>query len=148
MSVISEEKDRQDTALISLLQESQNIVVRLQKQIEEMKPSVVFATKVMDDGRFYSMKEAADLLTEAIKDETGLKIGRNKLFIALRDIGILSSSESNWNEPYRNFIDDGYFHVKLKETQVGFTSVTLVTGKGLEYIRRKVTEYYADNMEL
>lgn len=100
-----------------------------------------FGEKVIADDRYYTMKESADILTERVTDITGQMIGRNKLFKILRDIGILSSSESNWNEPYRSFIDQGYFYVKLKETSLKVFNVTLVTGKGLEYIQRKVVEY-------
>lgn len=127
--------------LVDLLKQSSDIISRLQDTIKDIAPMAKFGESVIADDRFYTMKEAADILTERITDETGNKIGRNKLFSILRDIGILSNSESCWNEPYREFIDGGYFHVKLKETEYKTYNVTLVTGKGLEYIQRKVIEY-------
>ncbi len=130
-----------DKELVSLLEQSQSIIEKLTCTIRDLQPMAEFGEKVIADDRYYTMKESADILTERVTDITGQMIGINKLFKILRDIGILSSSESNWNEPYRSFIDQGYFYVKLKETSLKVFNVTLVTGKGLEYIQRKVVEY-------
>ena len=124
-----------------LLKQSQDMITRLSDTIRDLQPMAEFGEKVIMDDRFYSMKEAADIITEAVTTETNMKIGRNKLFKILRDIGMLSENESSWNEPFRKFIDAGYFHVKLKETSVGVMNVTLVTGKGLQYVQKKVVEY-------
>jgi len=127
--------------LIQILKQSQDMILTLNEAIRDLKPMAEFGEKVIADERFYSMKEASDIIEEKIMEETGAKIGRNKLFQILRDLKILSSNDSNRNAPYRNFIDMGIFHVKLKETPVGFVNVTLVTGKGLDYIQKKVGEY-------
>jgi phage antirepressor YoqD-like protein len=109
-------------------------------------PAARVGELVRDDGSYYSMKEAADIVADKLGDR---KVGRNKMFKLLRGIGILCSSESYWNQPYRNFIDRGYFYTKLKETEVGIKPVTLVTGDGLNFIYEKVSEYLnANNMEL
>jgi anti-repressor protein len=125
----------------SLLEQSQNIIERLQSAINDMRPMAEFAEAVIADETHYSMKEAADVIAEKLVEQN-IKIGRNKLFGVLRDIGILCASDNYWNEPYRKFIDAGYFFTKLKETNVGMKSVTLVTGKGVKYIFEKVMDYY------
>ena len=62
-----------------------------------------------------------------------LTIGRNKFFALLRADGILKGD----NSPKREHIDNGNFVSILKQTPVGMKSVTLVTGKGLEYLSKK-----------
>ena len=124
--------------MLELLKESQSLIEKLNATIKDMAPLAEFAEYVIADEKHYSMKEAADIVAERMGDN---KVGRNKMFRLLRDIGILCDSESSWNEPYRAFIDQGYFHTKIKDTGVGAKTVTLVTGKGLNYIYKKVTEY-------
>ncbi len=62
--------------------------------------------------------------------------GRNKLFALLRDNGILMKN----NLPYQNYLDSGYFDVREVSTQRGEFAVnvaqTLVTPKGLDFIRK------------
>jgi len=130
-----------DNGVATILKQALDTIQVLANTIKDMEPTSAFGEAVMADSKFWSMKEAADVIAESVLSEGGQSIGRNTLFKTLRDIGILSSSDSNWNLPYRQFIDQGYFQVKAKETPVGMTSVTLVTGKGLQYIQRKVMEY-------
>ena len=127
--------------LIAVLKQSQDVITKLGDTIRDLKPMADFGERVIADDRFYSMKEAADIIAEKILEDSGQRVGRNKLFATLRDLGILSSNESNWNEPFRQFIEMDIFHVKIKETQVGMINVTLVTGKGLLYIQKKIGEY-------
>jgi phage antirepressor YoqD-like protein len=150
-----------DKEMMDLLRQSKELIERLNKElkvsneenmalqtkIETITPTAEFGALVIADDRFYTMKQTADELKEALSVEKGVSIGRNKLFLILRELGILSNYESNWNQPYREYIDRGYFHVKLKETNVGVMQVTMVTGKGLKYIQEKVSEY-VDDVEL
>jgi phage antirepressor YoqD-like protein len=136
-----------ENSLVELLEQSQSLIVKLQQTIKDLVPSAEFGKAVIADERFYTMKETADILKETLLEDKSITIGRNKLFAMLRDMGILSDYKSNWNEPYRKFIDSGHFHLKVKETPVGMMSVTMVTGKGLEYIQTKVMEY-VDEMGL
>lgn len=136
----------ENTGMLELLTESQALIQRLTHKIEELAPAAEIGQVVLDDGRHYGMKEVADLLSEKLGEH---KVGRNKMYGLLRDIGILCSSESSWNQPYRNLIDQGYFFTKLKDTAAGPKVVTLATGKGLNFIYKKVTEYIdANNVEL
>lgn len=68
-----------------------------------------------------------------------MNMGPNKLFSRLREEGILMPN----NLPYQRYIDDGYFRVienkfKDKNKEAHIYSRTLVTGKGLIYIQRKM----------
>jgi anti-repressor protein len=150
-----------DKEMMDLLRQSKELIERLNSEleisrgdrialrakIEDMTPTAEFGEAVIADERFYTMKEVADISKERLLEDKKVTIGRNKLFAMLRDMGILSDYKSNWNAPYRKFIDSGLFHVKVKETPVGMMSVTMVTGKGLEYIQAKVAEY-VDEMGL
>ncbi len=136
--------EKKETQLVELLQQSQAVITKLQDTIRVLVPDAEFGKAVVADERFYTMKEVADISKERIYEETGVSIGRNKLFLILRELGVVSDNQSNWNEPYRRFIDSGHFHVKVKETPVGLFSITLATGKGLEYIQRKVVEYVSE----
>lgn len=127
--------------LTTVLTESQSTITKLVTALKSIRPLAEFGQAVMGDGKEYSIKEAADILAEKTREWAGKDIGRNKLFEALRSMGVLSSNESNYNEPYRQFIDAGYFKTKLKNTPVGIKAVSLVTGKGLEYLFKKLKEY-------
>lgn len=66
-----------------------------------------------------------------------LGIGRNKLFIFLRDQRILCTD----NTPYQKHLDQGHFTVAFKDilnragSLVRIQPVTLVTAKGLKYLQ-------------
>ncbi len=66
-------------------------------------------------------------------------IGQNKLFELLRDKGILSKAESNWNIPYQKYIDQGYFKCTEKVTPVGIKLVPLVTPKGQIWLQKQLS---------
>ncbi|MBL7006371.1 MAG: phage antirepressor KilAC domain-containing protein [Spirochaetia bacterium] len=140
-----------------LIQQSKDLILQLTEALvvsnksikekneilKEIVPLAQFGELVISDRKHYSMKEAADMLEESIKEETGMHVGRNDLFGHLRDMSILSSNSSNWNQPFGQFVKAGYFKTKIKETPKGMVTVTLVTGKGLQYIQKKVIEYIA-----
>jgi len=74
----------------------------------------------------FRMNEAAKIL--------GLGFGRNILFRILREKGILDSE----NTPYQRYVDEEYFKliIKPRKAQRWCDKVTLVTDKGLEFLRR------------
>jgi len=64
-----------------------------------------------------------------------LDIGRNKLFAFLRDVKILRKN----NTPFQKHLTAGHFKVKESVIPNGeMVPVTYVTGKGLNYIRKKL----------
>ena len=75
------------------------------------------------------------------------KMGRTKMFIFLREDGILMED----NEPYQHYINNGYFKLVLKEVygqqgQIKFSKeVTLVSPKGLNFIKKRILSREVEN---
>jgi anti-repressor protein len=95
------------------------------KYIAELEPKAKFTNELIDGDDKFRMDEVCSLLH--------LTIGRNKFFSVLRADNILKSD----NSPKREYIDQGYFHVILKDTPIGKKTVTLVTGKGLYWLGQR-----------
>ena len=85
------------------------------------------------------MKETAKLIDK--------KIGRNTLLKFLREKGILMAN----NEPYQSYIEEGYFKYVIKMIDNSYgrylfqTPVTLVTAKGIEFIKNQVDKEETKN---
>ena len=67
--------------------------------------------------------------------------GRNKLFEFLRENSILRYN----NEPYQQFVDRGYFKIIEQRVDLPYGDVkinrkTVVSQKGLDYMRKKLDE--------
>jgi anti-repressor protein len=110
---------------------AKNVIENQKKQLAEMKPKADFFDQVADSKTAVAIGDVANVL--------GIKgIGRNKLFEILRDKKVLKED----NQPYRQFIDNGYFRVieqkyqKNGETVINFK--TLVYQRGIDYIRKIV----------
>jgi len=129
-------------AIAVLLQNSTAVIERMQAALHELQPYAEFGMAVMEDERSFSMNDAAKSLHDAVKRETGFDMGQKKMFSALRDMGILSNYGSNYNEPYQQYINSGFFRVTKHETEVGIKSVTRITGKGMAWVLPKLLEYY------
>lgn len=101
--------------------------------IEDMSPKADFFDAVTDS------KTAVDMAVVAKTLNMG--IGRNQLFEFLRDKGILDRR----NMPYQQYCDRGLFRVVESQfTKPDGTACvnfkTVVFQKGMDYIRRKLTE--------
>lgn len=98
------------------------------KLLEEQKPLVDFASTVHEAGNAITIGEFAKILRE----EKGVKIGRNILFQRLREFKVLDKK----NLPYQKFLDKGWFKVIEKTMKVDNDEdfrlyvQTLITGKG------------------
>lgn len=96
--------------------------------IEEQKPLVDFASTVHEAGNAITIGEFA----KALREEKGIKIGRNILFQRLREFKVLDKK----NLPYQKFLDKGWFKVIEKTMKVDNDEdfrlyvQTLITGKG------------------
>lgn len=105
------------------------------KQLEEQKPLVSFANKVANSSDCIDFGTFAKI----IKEE-GIKLGRNKLFEKLRDIGLLMKN----NVPYQRYIDNEYFEVREYTISTAYgekiKTQTLITGKGQIYLTEKLRE--------
>lgn len=90
---------------------------------------------VDDDEKLYDMLEASKILMN------GRKGGRNTLMNDLREMKILM-----WNNlPYEQYIQAGYMKVKVVKTVdkynvEHYSKSTLVTNKGLGYLKKKLDE--------
>jgi len=75
-------------------------------------------------------------------------VGQNALFAILRDRNILMDYSTNWNEPYQRYVHRGYFKVVVeRHERFGKERLyykTVVSPKGLEFIRRELLEHTAD----
>ena len=105
-----------------VIQNMQSKIADQFKQLEEQKPKVEFAEKIVNTGNGVSIGEFAKTIG----------LGQNKLFDWLRKNKYLMSN----NIPYQQYIDNGYFKViewvLEKKNEAKFK--TLITGKGQEYI--------------
>jgi len=100
----------------------------------EMKPKADFFDAVADSKSAIELGTAANVLE--IKG-----MGRNKLFRILREKKILKEN----NEPYREYVDRGYFRVLEQKFSKpdGSTHInikTLVYQKGLDFIRKTIAK--------
>lgn len=116
---------------------AQNIILKKDRQIEEMQPKADFFDCVADSKSAFSMNEVAKVL-----DYKG--IGRNKLFEFLREQGILD----RYNVPYQRYVDNGWFRVieqkYMKDGEPIVTTKTLVYQKGVDAIRKRLEK--GDNL--
>ncbi|GHT95866.1 antirepressor [Alphaproteobacteria bacterium] len=107
---------------------------RLQFQIENDKPKIIFADAV-------SVSEGAILIGELVKilKGNGIEIGQNRLFERLRQDGFLiKRNGTDYNAPTQKAMELGLF--KVKETaithsdgHVTVSKTTKVTGNGQQY---------------
>lgn len=110
-------------------------VVKVHEQkIAEDAPKVQFHDDVTDATNTQTIQEVAKVL----------QMGPNKLFQFLRDNNILME-EPYRNLPYQKHMDAGHFKVVEKEFtkpsgEITLTTRTLVTGKGLTYIQKKLAK--------
>lgn len=100
---------------------------------ERMKPKAEFFDAVTDSKDAIPMADVAKVLD--------MGIGRNKLFEFLRNNKILMAD----NKPYQKYVDAGYFRVIEQKYDKGYGEAginikTLVFQKGVDYIRRRLSE--------
>lgn len=105
--------------------EVQEATKPLLETIEEQKPLVDFADKVIKSCDNILMRQMAKLLYDQ-----NIKVGEKRLYKLLRDNEVLMKN----NEPYQSFLDRGYFYVKESTFSTPYgeklSRTTLVTPKG------------------
>lgn len=115
---------------LMMVKDLQISVKEKQKMIESMQPKAENWQLYMDaDGNITMSKLAKTLNIKGI--------GRNKLIALLRDHGVLQKN----NEPYQTYVNRGYFEVGQVEKNGFKFSQTLVTGKGMEWMNKKMKEW-------
>lgn len=114
---------------------------KLQMEIEQQKPKVIFADAVSVTNDTILIRDLAKILKQ-----NGIKIGGNELFELLRTKGYLIKQKgTDYNRPTQKAMNLGLF--KVKETAIQHSDgkvttnfTTKVTGKGQQYFINKFLE--------
>ncbi|WP_215844000.1 antA/AntB antirepressor family protein [Acidithiobacillus montserratensis] len=117
-----------DSLRILLLKYTERVLA-LEASMQEQAPKVAFHDAVCEAINGQTVQEIAKVLG----------MGPNRMFQTLREDGLLMRN----NLPYQQYIDAGYFRVvekayKDKHNEVCTYARTLVTGKGLTYIQKRI----------
>lgn len=118
--------------------EAQSVLAAKDKQIEEMKPKVVFADAVATSHTSILVGELAKILKQ-----NGIDVGQKRLFAWLREKGYLIKRQgTDYNMPTQKAMDLGLFEIKegsyVNGSGVNITTKTpKVTGKGQQYFINK-----------
>lgn len=118
--------------------EAQSVLAAKDKQIEQMKPKVVFADAVATSHTSILVGELAKILKQ-----NGIEMGQKRLFAWLREKGYLIKRQgTDYNMPTQKAIDLGLFEIKegsyVNGSGVNITTKTpKVTGKGQQYFINK-----------
>ena len=124
----------------NLLQFSRRDLIHLalsaEAECEKLRPKAEYFDRVADTHDSFSLGETAKLLEIA-------GFGRNNLIKFLRATGVLMEG----NIAKQRYVDRGYFHVVLHEYTAAdgalrVKAVTRVYAKGIDYIRRRLNDYF------
>lgn len=118
--------------------EAQSVLAAKDKQIQEMKPKVVFADAVATSHTSILVGELAKILKQ-----NGIDMGQKRLFVWLREKGYLIKRQgTDYNMPTQKAMDLGLFEIKegsyVNGSGVNITTKTpKITGKGQQYFINK-----------
>lgn len=118
--------------------EAQSVLAAKDKQIEQMKPKVVFADAVATSHTSILVGELAKILKQ-----NGIDMGQKRLFAWLRENGYLIKRKgTDYNMPTQKAMDLGLFEIKegsyVNGSGANITTKTpKVTGKGQQYFINK-----------
>lgn len=117
--------------LAQMVLEAEAEIDRANRKIAELAPRAQGYDRVCAADNAQTMATVAKVLGT----------GRDRLFAFLRDKGVLQTN----NLPYQRYLNAGYFKVIEKPIAIGDKllnhSQTLVTPKGLDYIRRIIERF-------
>jgi len=126
----------------ALLNDPEHLLRVTQRLVEEHRARLAAQAKVAELAPKAEFHDAVATAVDAqsIRDVAKvLGTGQNRMFAWLRGEGILMAD----NRPYQDFLDAGYFRV-IEQTwidrdgQVHLTTKTLVTGKGLTWLQKRL----------
>lgn len=122
----------------SLSEETKLMMVKdLQKTIKEQQEEINKLQPMAEDWSAF-MDSKGNLTMSKVAKALNIKgVGRNNLFAILRNRSVLMAN----NEPYQRFINQGFFKVVTTEKRGRKYTQTLVTGKGMSYIHKKMKEW-------
>lgn len=114
---------------------AQNIIQEKDRLLEEQKPKVEFADKLLKTKENILIREFAKLLCDE-----GLNTGEKRLYKWLRENKFLMHN----NEPYQRYLDNNTFVIKTNVVNTIFgdkqTHTTKITPEGQLYLYRKYME--------
>ena len=126
--------------------EAQSVLAAKDKQIEEMKPKVVFADAVATSHTSILVGELAKILKQ-----NGIEMGQKRLFAWLREKGYLIKRQgTDYNMPTQKAMELGLFEIKegsyVNGSGVNITTKTpKITGKGQQYFINKFLQQESDH---
>lgn len=108
----------------------------LNQKIEKDQPKIEFAESIRHTKATVTVQEFSKILSQE-----GLKIGQNRLFASLRELGILMTD----NTPYQRYIDNHWmtldeFPYKRKDGTEAISKRSLITGKGQVGLWKKLAK--------
>ena len=126
--------------------EAQSVLAAKDKQIEQMKPKVVFADAVATSHTSILVGELAKILKQ-----NGIDMGQKRLFAWLREKGYLIKRQgTDYNMPTQKAMELGLFEIKegsyVNGSGVNITTKTpKITGKGQQYFINKFLQQESDH---
>ena len=129
----AEQIEQQQLLLEQTNKQLSEVSTKVNEQAIELRNNqskVTFANAVMESADSCLIGHLASLISQ-----TGYKIGQNKLFQLLRDLGYLGVRGDKYNKPLQHAIESGLFELKYSEYldnngNKKMTTVTKVTAKG------------------
>lgn len=103
----------------------------LTKEVQELTPDAEFARRLKDSPELNSMLQVSAVLRFK-------NMGEQKLFEFLRTEKILMELAPNKNIPYRQYIEKGFFEVKVITRNKKNFRTTRVTKRGIQYIYKRL----------
>jgi anti-repressor protein len=126
---------------LELLTNAQTFITELSSELEK---ALSQNAELKNEVKTWEMVSSTDdliAMDEVAKSINFKGYGRNKIFELLRDNGVLRYN----NQPYQANVDAGHFKL-IEQTydngygQVKISLKTVVTQKGLDFIRKKLSE--------
>lgn len=135
------------------------ILINYQEQIDSMRPKVEQYDTFMNSNCGFNMATVSKMLCFQAPQRKRKVIGRNQMFQILRELNILQSTSDNWNLPYQDYIDMGYFrvlarngnsgrsHAKIEILPLGIAFIyDLLLANGYELVHREPLPMIYDNL--
>lgn len=135
------------------------ILINYQEQIDSMRPKVEQYDTFMNSNCGFNMATVSKMLCFQAPQKKKKVIGRNQMFQILRELNILQSTSDNWNLPYQDYIDMGYFrvlarngnsgrsHAKIEILPLGIAFIyDLLLANGYELVHREPLPMVYDNL--
>jgi phage antirepressor YoqD-like protein len=123
------------------LPEALQLAADLARQNEQVSQQLAIAAPKAEFADHIALAKKGVLLGQFAKT---IGMGPNTIFRVLREMGVLMHSGSNYNMPYQELIDRGYFTIKQGtfelRSEIKISHTPLITGKGEIWLRKKLLD--------